>query len=75
MTAPCWRCGLAPGAVVRKPPGKEPARDWAWAAVPRYGDFAGAGRAFASGCGGAAATWPLVARAQQGNPVRRIGVG
>jgi hypothetical protein len=28
------------GAVVRKPPRKEPAGDWAGAAVPRYGDLA-----------------------------------
>jgi hypothetical protein len=30
---PARWCGLAPGAVVRKPPGKEPARDWV------HGDF------------------------------------
>ena len=47
------------GAVVRKPSGKEPAGNWGWAAVPRYGDFAVAVRAFAGGCCGTAGVWAL----------------
>src|SRR6266702_2271034 len=36
-TAPLWAPRQAAGAVVRKPPGKEPAGDWARAAVPAMG--------------------------------------